>query len=281
MDFWSHTVEVQGLRIRYLRAGSAGPPLLMLHGGGTDSALLSWGSAIGPLSQHNQVYAPDWPGYGESQRPNVRYSLAYYIKFLEDLMPALNLERANLVGVSMGGGVALGFTLDSPRMVDKLVLVDSYGLASTAPSHRLSYLFIKTPLINELTWMVLGRSRVAAKAALQNIFHNPDAVSEALVDEVVAELRKPGAGKSFISFQKNEVGWRGLRTVFTDRLDEITAPTLIIHGAEDRLVPLEAARQAHRRIPNSQLHVMEGCGHWPQREQPETFNRIVSSFLNC
>jgi pimeloyl-ACP methyl ester carboxylesterase len=274
-----HFIEVAGIRTHYLRAGEAGPPLFLLHGGGTDSAALSWGHIIEPLAKHFRIFAPDWPGYGESERPAIRYTMDFYIRFLGELMTALDIPAANLAGVSMGGGIALGFALRSPERVHKLVLVDSYGLQPAAPSHKLSYFFIRLPWVNELTWAVIKQSRELARLSLQNIFYRPQAVSDELVDEVFAELRKPRAGRAFISFQKDEITWRGLRTVYMDRLHELRVPTLIIHGANDRLVPLQYAQEAHRRIHGSRLYIIPECGHWPQREKPEEFNRVLLDFL--
>ena len=279
MNISSKWVEVRGLRIRYLNAGDAGSPVVFLHGGGTDSASLSWKLTLGPLAEDHRVFAPDLPGYGESDRPDIHYTTDYYINFLGDFMDMVGIEQASLIGVSMGGGIALGFALRSRQRVNRLVLVDSYGLQTTAPVHRLSYLFIQMPLLNEITWALLSRNRVMTRAALRSIFHNPRVVSEELVDEIYAEVRKTRAGRAFIAFQRSEVLWGGLRTVYVGRLCEINVPTLIVHGAEDRLVPIDCARQAHRLIKDSQLHVMADCGHWPQREKPDEFNRVVSQFL--
>jgi pimeloyl-ACP methyl ester carboxylesterase len=104
---------------------------------------------------------------------------------------------------------------------------------------------------------------------------------EDLVDEVFAELKRPGTGRAFIAFQKYEMGWCGPRTVYMDRLSEIQAPTLLIHGSKDTLAPLEASRQAQTRFANTQLYILEDCGHWSQSEDPETFNRVLRSFLDA
>jgi len=278
MTISSKWVEVKGLRIHYLTAGT-GAPVFLLHGGGTDSASLSWRLTIEPLADYFRVFAPDWPGYGESDKPAIQYTIDYYISFLSDFMQTLGIVDASLVGISMGGGIALGFAPQSPQRVSRLVLVDSYGLQTAAPAHKLSYLFIRIPMLNEMTWYLLKRSRTMTWASLRNIFHNPDVVSDELVDEVYAELKKPGTGRAFISFQRSEVLWNGLRTVYIDRLHEIKVPTLIVHGAKDRLVPLGCAQQAHKLIKGSRLHVIADCGHWPQREKPDEFNRVLLEFL--
>jgi pimeloyl-ACP methyl ester carboxylesterase len=250
-----------------------------LHGGGIDTASLSWKFTIEPLANHLRVFAPDWPGYGASDKPGIQYTTDDYIGFLSDFMQTLGIVDTSLVGISMGGGIALGFALQYPQRVSKLVLVDSYGLQTAAPAHKLSYLFTRIPLMNDLTWYLLKHSRTMTLASLQYIFHNPNAVSDELVDEVHAELKKSGDGRAFISFQKSEVLWNGLRTVYVDRLHEIKAPTLIVHGAQDTLVPLDCARLAHELIRGSRLHVIADCGHWPQREKPEEFHRVLVGFL--
>ena len=279
MTVTSHFVDVDGIKIRYLRAGHAGEPLILLHGGGIDSATLSWKLTIEPLARYFQVFAPDLPGYGQSDKPGRHHDLAYYIQFLGDFMKETGTGRANLVGISLGGGISLGFTLQNPQQVIRLVLVDSYGLQKTAPAHKLSYLFTRIPLLNEMTWELLRLSRTLTRVSLRSIFHNPALVTEELVDEVYAEMRQPGVGRAFRSFQKSDVAWNGLRSVFTDRLHEIEVPVLILHGANDRLVPLECARLAHRLIKNSQLYILADCDHWPQREKPEEFNSVLLQFL--
>jgi pimeloyl-ACP methyl ester carboxylesterase len=104
-------IEVGKLRIHCLMPGQRdAPPVLLLHGGGYDSASLSYKQSIGPISQYHRVFAPDWPGYGESDKPKVRYSTDYYVDFLGHLMDALGLEKASLVGISLGGAISLGFS---------------------------------------------------------------------------------------------------------------------------------------------------------------------------
>jgi pimeloyl-ACP methyl ester carboxylesterase len=93
-----------------------------------DSASLSYEQSIGPISQYHRVFAPDWPGYGQSDKPKVKDSTEYYVDILGYLMDTLGLEKASLVGISMGGAISLGFSLRWPQRVEKLVLVGSHGL---------------------------------------------------------------------------------------------------------------------------------------------------------
>lgn len=279
MTILSKWIEIKGVRTHYLSGGISGVPVILLHGGVIDSASLSWRPTIEPLASHVHVFALDWPGYGESDKPDIEYTTDYYISFLREFMHRLGIVKASLVGVSMGGCIALGFALQYPQSLKSLVLVDSYGLQNTAPAHKSSYLLIQMPLLNKMNWALMKRFRTMTRASLESIFYNPNVISDELVDEVQAELNKSGAGKALISCQKSEVLWHGLRTVYIDRLQEIKIPTLIVHGEKDRIVPLECACQAHKLIKDSQLHVIADCGHWPQREKYEEFNRVLFPFL--
>jgi pimeloyl-ACP methyl ester carboxylesterase len=274
-------LNVDSLRIHCLAAGESGSAVLLLHGGGLDSAALSWEEVIGPLSEKHRVFAPDLPGYGQSDKPAIQYTVDYYIAFLEQLMDALHLEQTSLVGLSMGGGIALGVTLRFPARVEKLVLVDSYGIQDKVAAHKLSYLFVRLPFLDEFSYWLIGKSRSMVRwSLLSGLIYSQHHLSDELVERVYQVAREPGAGKAFISMQRNDMLWNGLRTNFTSRLHEITVPTLIVHGAQDTAVPLAYAQRAHTLIAHSELFLMQECKHWPQREKPEEFNRAVSAFLN-
>ena len=255
------------------------PPLLLLHGGGFDAADFSYRYAIEPLARRRPVLAFDWPGYGGSDKPNHRYDLAYYARFLSHLMDSLGIERAALVGTSMGGGAALSFALCEPERVEKLVLVASYGLGKDIPHGRLGYFLVHAPLAADLVYVLLRRNRRALRSGLRRMVGDPRVVSDELVDEARRLLDQPASGRAFRSFRKSEVGWSGLKTDLSNRLGEVAAPTLLVHGDRDRVVPVEWARRAHGRLPDSELRVLRGCGHWPPREYPDTFNRVVTDFL--
>jgi pimeloyl-ACP methyl ester carboxylesterase len=272
-------IEVEGLRIHCLMAGQTGSPVLLLHGGGYDSASLSYGQSIGPISRSHRVFAPDWPGYGESDKPATSYTTEYYVTFLGHLMDSLGLEKANLVGISMGGAISLGFSLRSPQRVEKLVLVDSHGLGKEVPGRVMSYAVVRLPLLNRLVWTLMSRSRTMVKWSLRTVFHDPRAVTRSLVEEDFQEAKKTESGKAWRSWQRSEIGLGGFRTNFLDELHTLAVPTLILHGEEDRYVPVSWARRAHTLIKDSQLSILPQCGHWLTRERPTEFDRAVLEFL--
>ncbi len=276
-DFW---IKIENTNIHLYTAGEEGDTIVLLHGGGTDSAWLSWQPVILALSTRFRVIAPDLPGYGKSDTPRVEYTLDYYINTVKGLLDHLAEERVTLVGVSMGGGISIGFTLSYPQRVDRLVPVDSYGIQRHYPGGVWGYYLVRMEWLNRFSWWLLGRSKALTRASLQQIFYDPNALSETLVNEVYEEIRRPQAGKAFRSFQRHEALRDRLRTNYLDRLGEIQAETLFIHGEQDRLVPLECAREAHANLPGSRLEILPACGHWPQREKPDEFNRILLDFLH-
>jgi pimeloyl-ACP methyl ester carboxylesterase len=252
--------------------------IFLQHGGGLDSALLSWELLIPALAQKARVIALDWPGYGQSDKPDVVFDMPFYLKFFPKFMEAMQVKKADLVGVSMGGAISLGTALDHTDKVNKLVLVDSYGLQRKAPFHKLSYLFVRIPGMRALTYWSI-KSRFMVKYSLNMILKRPGSVTEELIEKVYQQLMIPGLTKAFSDFQNADVSWQGLKTNFLNRLPTLQAKTLVIHGEKDTLVPLEASQEAHRLIPDSEIVVLEGCGHWPQRDNPEEFNRVVGKFL--
>lgn len=271
-------VDVSGVKCHYLSAGEGPETILLLHGGGLDYAELSWELLIPHLAEKYRVIAPDWPGYGQSDQPDVKFDVQYYVKFLKQLLDALTIQKTSLVGISMGGAITIGFTLENPDMVDKLVLVDSYGLQEKAPMHKLSYLYIHIPGVRALTYWLM-RSRAMVKYSLSSILKQPGSVTEELIDLVHEQVKRPGVSKAFSDLQDGDITWNGLKTNYLERLKEIDKPTLIIHGGKDSLVPLNCSRDAQRLIKGSRLYVMAGSGHWPQRDNPAEFNRVVREFF--
>lgn len=278
MEIESKFVNVGKIKTHYLKAGVGDQVIVLLHGGGLDFAQLSWELLMPELAGKARVIAPDFPGYGQSDKPDVTFDLAFYGEFFSQFMDALQISKADLVGISMGGAISLGYTLHHPERVSKLVLVDSYGLQRKTPFHKLSYMFVNIPGVRALTYWSI-KSRPMIRYSLKMILKRTGSVTDELVEKVYQQLLIPGVTRAFSDFQNAELTWDGLKTVYMDRLGEIKAKTLIIHGEKDTLVPLEASREAHGLIKDSELKIMEGCGHWPQRDNPEEFNKLVSEFL--
>lgn len=278
------TVSLEGLRVGYLFAGpdeTDCPPVVLLHGGGFDRAALSWKHAIPALADGRRVYALDWPGYGASDPPDVpdeRVTTEYYVGVLDRFLDALGIERAAIGGISMGGAIALGFALANPTRVYRLALVDSYGLGGEIPGGRLGALFVRLPYVSEVTVALVGTSRRLTALVLRGVVA-PGTLTEALVDEVHATARRPGTTDAWRAFQQNEVGPRGLRTNYLDRLPDLDVPVLVVHGERDPLVPPEWAVRVGTLASNAEVRILPDCGHWAPRERPERVNRLLGAFL--
>ncbi len=280
----SRYVSADDRRIHYLEAGidndSNGPPVVLLHGSGIDDAALSWKHTIefvaDDLGRH--VYAPDWPGYGKSDDPAAS-TTEYYVGVLTGVLDALDLDRSALVGISMGASVSLGYTLDNPDRVSRLVLVDSYGLRDEVPGGTGSYLLANIPFANLFGRQFAGATVAGTRVAVGEFVHDPASLDDEFVAEVNERLRQPGAGTAFFSFMREEFRADGVRTDYSDRLDDLGVPTLLVHGAEDPLVPVEWSATAAQSIPGARLMVIKRCGHWPSRERPDVFNDVLATFL--
>ncbi|MEH2536061.1 pimeloyl-ACP methyl ester carboxylesterase [Bradyrhizobium sp. AZCC 1588] len=273
-------LKVSGLRVHCLKAGATGPAVLLLHGSAFDAAGVSFASAISALATGCRVFAPDLPGFGDSDPMPGGWGFADYSAFLSPLMAELGLQRASLAGVSMGGGIALGFALEAPERVERLVLIDSACLDDALPGGRATWFGVHVPGLSALQWRILASNRRLTGWALRRATpHRPEQVTPMLLDRVMRLLRKPGAAAALRDWERREVGWRGLRTSYVDRLPALTVSTLILHGADDPLLPVAIAERAHRLIPNARLEVIPDCGHLAPLDQPAAVSRALSEFL--
>src|SRR5262249_2057404 len=155
-------------------------------------------------------------------------------------------------GLSMGGGIALGFALQAPGRVERLVLADSACLDGAIPGGLLTWVFVHTPGLSVIgSWLLKSNRRLMPRALLRHLLHRSELVTPQLVDELMRLARKHRAGGAVLEWQRREITWNGLRTNYINRLPEISIPTLIAHGEDDRLLPVRIAERAHRLIPNS------------------------------
>lgn len=270
--------DADGYRIHYLAAGEGGPPLILLHGGLIDAAHLSWGAMVEPLAKHYRVFAPDLLGYGRSASPEIVYSTKRHVSVIESFMDEMEIDSARFVGLSLGGGVAVGLGLRSPERVDRLVPVASYGLGTELPNDRLTYIVSRLPALNRLSIALLRRSRRLTKASLTGIVTDPDALPSELVDELHRLVNQQNAGRAYRSWRRHEVSSEGFRTDYRSRLEEIDAPTWFVHGSRDEVFPPRWSVNAAERM-DAEYWIVEGSGHWVPRERPEEFTERLIAFL--
>lgn len=271
------SVAFDGRQLSYLHAGE-GRPVVLVHGGGFDAAALSWWETLPDLATEYAVYALDLPGYGRSEPLPGPPSVAAYGRVIARFLDYLDAGPVALVGLSLGGAAALQTALRRPEQIDRLVLVDSYGLGRRLPGGWLAALSVRIPGLMTLTWSLLSRSRWLTAWALRAIVH-PANLSPQLVDEVYAVVRAGPSG-SWGVFQRSEVGFGGLRTDLSPGLPDLTVPTLFVHGADDPLVPVGWSVRGSTRVPTGELYIIDRCGHWPPRERPAAFTAILRDFLD-
>ena len=264
----AHSIDAGPIRTNYHDEGS-GPPVLMIHGSGPGvSAWANWRLNIGPLAQNKRVVAPDMVGFGFTQRPEgAVYGKDLWVRHLADLMDALGIEQADIVGNSFGGGLALAFAIRFPARVRRLVLMGSVG--------------ISFPLTDGLDAVWGYEPSIENMRRLLDIF----AFDRALVSDELAELRykasiRPGFQESFSSMFPAP-RQAGIEALASDEADiaALPHPALIVHGREDQVIPPDNARRLFDLLPNAELHMFGKCGHWTQIEHADRFNMLVADFL--
>lgn len=272
-------INVNGLTIRYLEAGDADPPLVLLHGNGESA--LDWSWTLPDLASQHRVYAPDFPGAGESSKPNRTYSVDFLTQFAIDFVNTLNIDRFVLVGNSLGGLVALRLALSHPERVVALILVDSSGLGYSV-----------NPILSQMTLPVFGevsiawskpplnaKLRVAARTAL--LFANPQAAPKKWLAEQEQLTQTPGFLEATLSSLRAQLSLFGQHVVLLDDLPQLQIPTLVVWGSNDLVFPKTQAQAAVSRLKQGQLAVIPNAGHLPHVEQPDRFANAVNQFLSA
>jgi 2-hydroxymuconate-semialdehyde hydrolase len=262
------SIPAGGVATNYHEAGS-GAPVILIHGSGPGvSAWANWRLALPYLAEQLHVYAYDQVGFGYTELPSEpHYGLERWVDHLLAFMRAVGVERAHLVGNSMGASVALATAVLHPEAVDRLVVMGATG--------------VRFPLTEALDAVWGYTPSVENMRRLIDYF----AYDRTIVSDELAELRyrasiRPGMQEAFASMfpAPRQRGVDAL-AAYEDRLREIRARTLVVHGREDRVIPLATGLKLLETIDDAQLHVFGHCGHWTQIEHAAAFNRLVRDFL--
>lgn len=274
-DLPTQELDVGGHRIRCVDLGTGRIPVVLLHG--TASSLEMWGHTMPTLAERHRVIALDMVGFGYSSRPQAPLTPMLMARAVRRTLEVLEAGTAHLVGLSLGGAVALRLALDHPGEVATLTVIGSAALGDGAhPLFRL----LSLPGIGEL----LSRpSRAGTRYLLHQCFADGGLVNDALLDFSYSLARMPGSRQSLLSAVRS-LGIFGrlhprVKQAFGERLHELRAPTLLVWGEDDRILPARHARRAHERIPDSALHVLPACGHLVQIERADEFNTLLLQFL--
>ena len=272
-------LTLHGHDVYYRRSGHGdGPVVLLVHGMAGSSS--TWQAVIDEMDDHVTIIAPDLPGHDRSDKPRGDYSLGAYASFLRDLLNELDLGGATVVGQSLGGGIAMQFAYQHPELCQRLVLVGSGGLgddvsgllrAMTLPGVELVGPVIFAPVIGNA---IEGFTKLATKVGLRP---DPDKVQ---MFRAYRSLSDAETRTAFLHTLRSVVDHRGQRVSALDKLHMAEQiPTLIVWGADDNIIPVQHAYDAHAAISNSRLEVFEGCGHFVHAEEPRRFARLLSEFM--
>jgi pimeloyl-ACP methyl ester carboxylesterase len=270
-------IELHGHKVNFQAAGS-GPLVVLLHG--ITSTSDAWRDVMPRLSERYTVVAPDMIGHGRSAKPRGDYSLGAYAAGVRDLLALLGFERANLVGHSFGGGIAMQFAYLFPEYVERMALISSGGLGREVhPLLRAAVLpgseWVLPLLARE--WSVRAGDAVRSVAGKLGLEAGPDLAEFA---RGYASLTEEGASDAFIHTMRNVIDHEGQRVSALDRLylaDQL--PTMFIWGTNDPVIPVEHGRNAHRIVEHSRYVEIEGSGHWPMLDQPDRVLRELTSFI--
>ena len=275
-DEWQ--IELHGRRVIYRVAGS-GPPVVLIHGMLNSSS--HWRSVALNLAAEYTVVAPDLIGHGDSAAPRGDYSLGAHAASIRDLLAAIGIDRATIVGHSLGGGVAMQFFYQFPQRVERLVLISSGGLGrEVSPLLRTAALPGMSALLSlTIHPRLVGRLSEAGRRLRER------GTSAGVYLQAIARALRPlenaDARGAFLHTLRSVIDVHGQRVAATDRLYLLESiPTLIVWGERDNTIPIEHGRLAHDAIPRSSFRTLPLAAHFPHLEDPDGLSALLRAFID-
>jgi pimeloyl-ACP methyl ester carboxylesterase len=254
-------VQAGRYRLRYLEAGS-GPPLVLVHGLASHAAQ-DWGRLIAPLGRRFHVYAPDLPGFGESERPaGADYSIPMQVEAVRAFMLAKGVGRARVAGLSMGGWIVARLAGESPERVERLVLVDAAGMRPDGPAIPAEAL--------------LPRDEEGVRHLVAVVRHNAPVPPSFVARDILAQrLREEWIVRRALESMRAGRDW------LNGTLGRADMPVLVMWGRQDALIPVAYAAGLAAEFPHAEVVVLDGCGHVPIADCPEAFDRVFVPFMEA
>ena len=266
----AETLVVAGIKTHLVRAG-AGDPVILLHGLGASS--YSWRFAFVELSRHYEVFAPDLPGFGRSDKPRgFDYSIAGLHRWVLALMDRLGLEKARFAGNSMGGVITLWTAMDAGHRVERMALLGTPGY----PENRPKMLWpLGWPVIGRLLERALGETTLRWMA--KTTFVDQSKITEELISEYLVPLKTADGRRAVAEFVR-----RAIPPDFKERIASyptLNQRALVLAGDADRMVGHRGAARLARELPRARLVYLERCGHAPQEDAPDRVIPILREFF--
>ena len=249
--------------------------MLLLHGLGT--SLVTWNRNIEPLAAAGfTVLALDLPGHGDSDKPkHLSYDPVAGADLIHRFLQTLGVERLSLVGTSAGGLIVGLFALNHPEKVKSLALVASGGLG-----RQLSWFLraISLPILGELLYQPGLQNMIDVG---NRIFYQPPPFLDEVLQEMYRVRTLPGARRAALGAIRSSINFMGLRKhrYILSRLKQLPVPLMTVWGREDNIIPVSHARLVQQELPDSVVHIMPWCGHWPHMEKAAEFNDLLVRFL--
>jgi 2-hydroxymuconate-semialdehyde hydrolase len=262
------SILANGIQTNYHEHGQ-GEPVLLIHGSGPGvTGWANWRLTIPALAENFRVIAPDIVGFGYTERPaDVKYNMETWVNHIFGFMDALGIEKAHVVGNSFGGGLALAMAIRAPQRVGRLVLMGSAGLPFTL-TEGLDRVWGYTPSIDNMRGLLdlfaFDRNRVTDDLARMRY----EASVRPGIQEAFAQM--------FPAPRQN-----GVNNLASDAaaIKALPHTTMIVHGREDKVIPLTSSYELFSMIQKAQIHVFGQCGHWTQIEHAARFNKLISDFF--
>ena len=270
-------IDIKGQQVHLRDEGLPGDPLPIVLIHGTSASLHTWEGWVRALKGQRRVITLDLPGFGLTGPFTGQYTAGdyhgdTYARFVFDVLDALKISRAVVGGNSLGGEVAWRMAAMAPQRVASLVLVDAAGPAFTPESVPLGFRIARIPVLNRIGEYALPRAVVAEGVA--NVYADPSRIKPELVDRYFELTLRQGNRRALRQRMQGLVNGE-----HAERIATLQQPTLILWGAQDRLIPPAIGREFQRLIKGSQLVVLEGLGHVPQEENAARSVLPVKAFL--
>jgi pimeloyl-ACP methyl ester carboxylesterase len=268
-------LDIGGCRVRYRDSGGDGPVVLMIHG--ISESLEFWGPQLDAAGEELRVIALDVPGHGLSAPGDQPYGPEKFARFMWQLVDALGIDKLTLVGNSMGGAISVLMAGLAPERVKGLLLANSALLGQDTP---VIFRLLSLPVIGSL---LSKPNKKAVEGQINVLFYDQSAVSETIKQVIERNNFHPGNAQSFRNTLKLMVGVSGQLATEIEKvlatLGRLQMPVLFLHGRQDAVLPFSHSVEAEKRVTNSQLVIFEDCGHTPQIEKPEEFNKLLREFV--
>jgi pimeloyl-ACP methyl ester carboxylesterase len=270
-------MELHGHRVIYRVAGS-GPPVVLIHGMVNSSR--HWEQVALELANRYTVIAPDLIGHGDSAAVRGDYSIGAHAASIRDLLAVIGIERATIVGHSLGGGVAMQFFYQFPQRTERLVLISSGGLGrEVSPLLRSAAL----PGMDHLVGVVAHRRILDSLWELGKKLHARGHDKGVYIQAIVRALRpleQPGARAAFLHTLRSVIDVHGQRVSAVDRLYLLASmPTLVVWGERDNTIPVAHGRAMHEAVPHSRFETLPRAAHFPHLEDPDGLARVLRDFI--